>query len=798
MTLAELVIKISCDSSNAVKGIEDTEKKASKLGGLASKVGSGVSAMGKVAATATAAATAAIGKIVISATKAYAQYEQLTGGVETLFKDSSKEVIKYAQEAYKTAGVDANRYMETVTSFSASLLQSMGKDTKEAAKVADMAMRDMSDNAHKMGTDMASIEAAYKGFAKQNYTMLDNLKLGYGGTRKEMQRLLKDASKLTGKKYNINNLKDVYEAIHAIQEELGITGTTAKEAETTIQGSFEMMKASWENLKIAMADPNGDIGAALGNVVESVKIFAGNVIPVVSQTIKGISSAIKELAPVLAEELPTLLSDILPDMVSAAVDLVGGIADAIIQNAPAIIDGFGQIFQKVGEKLESSDNPIAQGFGKLISFVGDMIRDPEGTLLKAWDTIKDVAGKAWEAIKKAASDAWSAVQQWWSTNISEPLSQAWGSVQGTFEEIWTAIQTAADNAWSSVSQFWQDMKSSISTAWSVVGTWFESTVWNPIADAATNAWNAVKQWWQNKKSQISAAWSTVGTWFSQTVWEPVTEAVTNAWAAVSQWWEDKKSQISSAWATVGTWFQNTVWTPVTTAVSDAWTAVSKWWEDKRSSISAAWGSVGSWFKNTVWTPVSSAVSTAWDAVTKWWNENVYSKISAAWDAVAGIFQPLLDVINGIVDGINTLIGKNGQHLSTTYSEHDHKVVTTYETLGTPPPGAVDQKKVLETGFDAFKKLFGFAKGNWSVPYDDYPALLHRNEMVLTASQARGYREGKTPNGGAGGIGDIGSLIVQAIKEGMKDVSVNSYLDGRDVTDVISRIMGNDMTSRRFA
>ncbi|HEN3144752.1 TPA: PblA, partial [Streptococcus agalactiae] len=194
-----------------------------------------------------------ITKAISSSISEGAALQQSLGGVETLFKDNANLVKKYADEAYKTTGLSANAYMESVTGFSASLLQSLGGDTAKAAKVANMAMIDMADNSNKMGTSMESIQYAYQGFAKQNYTMLDNLKLGYGGTQEEMKRLLADAQKLTGKKYDISNLSDVYEAIHAIQGKIGITGTTAKEAATTFTGSFEAMKAASKNLLGKMA-----------------------------------------------------------------------------------------------------------------------------------------------------------------------------------------------------------------------------------------------------------------------------------------------------------------------------------------------------------------------------------------------------------------------------------------------------------------------------------------------------------------------------------------------------------------
>lgn len=226
------------------------------------------------------------------AVESYAQYEQLVGGVETLFKDSAKTVQKYAANAYKTAGMSANQYMETVTSFSASLLQSLSGDTEKAAEVADMALTDMADNANKMGTAMESIEAAYQGFSKGQYQLLDNLKLGYGGTKTEMERLLKDAQKISGVKYDIDNLNDVYQAIHVIQTELGITGTTAKEAASTISGSIASMKSAWENFTTGLADENANVEELTQNLINSVGVVAGNLMPVIGEVLKTIGTMI--------------------------------------------------------------------------------------------------------------------------------------------------------------------------------------------------------------------------------------------------------------------------------------------------------------------------------------------------------------------------------------------------------------------------------------------------------------------------------------------------------------------------
>lgn len=235
--------------------------------------------------------TAAIGKALSSTIMAGADLQQSLGGIETLFKDSAATVIANAEQAYKTAGMSANGYMEQVTSFSASLLQSLGGDTAKAADVADMALTDMSDNANKFGTDMERITDAYQGFAKQNYTMLDNLKLGYGGTKTEMQRLLKDAQALTGVKYDINNLSDVYNAIHVIQDELGVTGTTALEASQTLTGSFNAMKASFTNV-LGNLTLGRDITPSLNALVKTTTTFIkGNLIPAVLNILRALPGA---------------------------------------------------------------------------------------------------------------------------------------------------------------------------------------------------------------------------------------------------------------------------------------------------------------------------------------------------------------------------------------------------------------------------------------------------------------------------------------------------------------------------
>lgn len=313
----------------------------------------------KTVAVATGAVASAFAGIVTASVNARGEIEQSLGGVETLFKDSADKVIKNANNAFKTAGMSANEYMQNVTSFSASLLQSVAGDTNKAADIADMAMTDMSDNANKMGTSMEAITNAYQGFAKQNYTMLDNLKLGYGGTKTEMERLLADAQKITGIKYDINNLSDVYEAIHVIQGELGITGTTAKEASETLQGSFASMKASWNNFLSGAGD--------LSQVVDTATDVVKNVVRIVNEAIPDIVSSISKSLPELlelgGEILQQLIQGIityLPELMNSAGQILSSLAQGIIQTLPQLLPVVLQIIQTLITNLTNSLPQIIQ------------------------------------------------------------------------------------------------------------------------------------------------------------------------------------------------------------------------------------------------------------------------------------------------------------------------------------------------------------------------------------------------------------------------------------------------------
>ena len=391
MTLEELVVKITGETS-----------------GLKNAMSSAVSAVGKFSAAAVAAGATAAAAITKSAVESYADYEQLVGGVETLFKDSAGIVQEYAANAFQTAGLSANDYMETVTGFSASLLQSVGGDTEEAARIADMAITDMADNANKMGTSMESIQNAYQGFAKQNYTMLDNLKLGYGGTKQEMERLLEDAEKLSGIHYDISNLNDVYSAIHVIQEELDITGTTAKEASTTIQGSAAAMKAAWQNMLVGIADENADFDTLINNLVESVSTFGENILPRIEIALKGVGKLISGLVPVIVEALPNLLNTILPEFINAVMSIVDSIIAVLPELLPTLIDAavdiLMQLIEALAENLPTIIEAILEGLNQIIEGITENLPTLIEAVVSCFNQIIEVVAQNLPTITQSIVD----------------------------------------------------------------------------------------------------------------------------------------------------------------------------------------------------------------------------------------------------------------------------------------------------------------------------------------------------------------------------------------------------------
>lgn len=376
MDVFDLFAKITLDSSEYEKGLKDAKSSAGGLTGLFGKIGSAASTVGKgifnvatnvakVSVAATTAGATAISALTGLAINSYADYEQLVGGVETLYKTSADKVQQYAADAYKTAGLSANEYMNTATTFAAALVSSLGGDTEQAAELANTAIGDMSDNANKMGTDMESIQNAYNGFSKQNYTMLDNLKLGYGGTKQEMQRLLDDANKLNAAqgnytKYSIDSYADVVSAIHDVQNAMGITGTTSKEASTTIQGSVNATKSAWSNLVTGIADDNANFGQLISNFVDSATTAASNIIPRIEVALNGAAKLIESLVPPIMAELPSLIETVLPQLAQSAVNIVQTLVAGISANAAQLIDSAIQIITVLGNGIYQMLPTVAQ------------------------------------------------------------------------------------------------------------------------------------------------------------------------------------------------------------------------------------------------------------------------------------------------------------------------------------------------------------------------------------------------------------------------------------------------------
>lgn len=362
----------------------DGHKFGSSLGGkvvsgFGSTIKKGFALAAKAGIATISAASAGIGAIVKSSASAYADYEQNIGGVETLFKDNADTIVKYASEAYKTAGISANDYMQNVTSFSASLLQGLDGDTAQAAKIANEAMVDMSDNANKMGTDISSIQNTYQGFAKQNYTMLDNLKLGYGGTQSEMARLINDSGvlgdsiKVNEKTVNSVSFDKIIEAIHKVQTDLDITGTTSKEAATTVSGSLGSVKAAWANLMAGMGDKNADLKNLIKEMVSTVKTFAKNILPVIKQALSGVTTLISELAPDIAAELPQLVSDLLPQLIEAGTQIFQALVKGISDNIGTITQAAITAITTIATALIQNTGPLVQALATIITTIAQAL-----------------------------------------------------------------------------------------------------------------------------------------------------------------------------------------------------------------------------------------------------------------------------------------------------------------------------------------------------------------------------------------------------------------------------------------
>lgn len=430
MNDGDLIFNTRLDTAGLKSGLQGAGSEILKMSAQAA------AKIGEISLAAAGAATAAIAALSKSAIECYGDYEQLIGGVETLFKDSADVIKGYSEEAFRTVGMSANEYMETVTGFSASLISSMGNDTEAAAEKANTALSDMSDNANKMGSDLESIKNAYSGFSKQNYTMLDNLKIGYGGTKSEMERLLADAEKLQKSKgidvsYDISSFADIVDAIHVIQTEMGITGTTAKEASSTIQGSISAANAAWQNLLTGMSDPTQDFDKMLNDVVESVVTVSDNLAPRIMAVLPTMATGITELTENFLPLIPETVEQMLPSVIDGANsivsallntlssfadtaipivtenadEIIGTLISGLVSAAPNLAGSAAQLCTSIAEAILSNADIITDGASDIVTALADGISDNLDSLipsaidaaLTVAETILDNADKLSEA-----------------------------------------------------------------------------------------------------------------------------------------------------------------------------------------------------------------------------------------------------------------------------------------------------------------------------------------------------------------------------------------------------------------
>mgnify|MGYP004709818915 FL=1 len=540
MDVFNLYAKLSLNTDDYEKGVEKAKGGASSLmdvfsgtllGNVVSDglrtVTNGIAEAGKAAAS----MAVSIGKASLDS---YADYEQLVGGVETLYKDSAGIIENYAKDAYKNVGLSANDYMETSTSFAAALVTSLGGDTEKAAEMANTAISDMSDNANKMGTNISSIQDAYNGFAKQNYTMLDNLKLGYGGTQAEMKRLIKEAAAMTdtqkelGVTVDSNSMSyaNIVQAIHVVQANMGIMGTTSKEAATTIQGSTASMKSAWENLLTGIADPDQDFQTLVDNLVDSVITAGNNIIPRIKEIVPTLIDGLSELVTQLAPYVSSVIMELEPTIEEGLQSLFGGLSSVASELQPIVADVFSffgdAIISGLTSAIENSD------FSFLLDIFNN-VKTAIENIAQIIDSFKNNANAAWDAISTKIQEVVAFVQPYVEaamqvigqvvTQVITDLTPVIQSIGEAFSAAWSLVQTV----WAWASAFFQAIFQAIIvifTPFAPIISGFFQGAWIIIQ----SIWNVAVSFFQTVFDLITGVFSTIDAVLSgdfQGAWESI-------------------------------------------------------------------------------------------------------------------------------------------------------------------------------------------------------------------------------------------------------------------------------------
>lgn len=777
---------------NMNESMKDATNSATKMSSVMKGIGSSAIKVGKGLAVAGAAAATAVTALVSKSVGAFADYEQLTGGVETLFGAGGRSVEEYAQsvgksvsdiqgkydslmsaqnvvlenanKAYMTAGMSANEYMDTVTGFSASLISSLGGDTNKAADYANSALVDMSDNANKMGTDMESIKNAYQGFAKQNYTMLDNLKLGYGGTQEEMKRLLSDAEKLTGQRYDISSFADITQAIHAIQTQMDITGTTAKEASTTISGSWGSLKAAFENTLVGLTTGGEMFDQSLDALVDSAKTFGQNVIPAITGALSGVGSLIESLAPVIVAELPSMVSDILPHLVSATKSLVTGLISqlpalgkAVLDAIPSIFDGMTDVIgeSSVG-KLKGSFEGLKNTITDTFSNIGPMLKDfCEGgisTFCDALSTAMDLASGA--------------------ISVIEALSPVIGAVAGaiiTYKGavlLWNAAETA------------KNVVMGISTAaqWALNVAMTANPIGIVIVAIGALVGAFIVLW--NKSEGFRNFWINL--------WEKVKAIVTSAWEGIKAGFEKIKNGISAVKEKV-----STMWNGVKEKTSELWGGVKNVVSEKLNNIKSTYDAHGRGLKGATFAAIEGVKEyyrTGYDAINQLTGGKlgeVVNKVSEKMEAVKGKFSEafgnvkntVMTIFENIKNGITEKISAAVNKVKEIFGSIAEKVSDVWGKI----KGIIKAPKIVQKGTVSIAGV--------STPIPKLGLEWNAKGGIMTRPTAFGYANGKVQMGGEAGAEAI--LPLRTFWNNLSQYIAESNKGGNTITNEIKIVINAD-------